>query len=68
MKLNNIKSEIDMEMGLLSANKVDRMMYSTIGHKNYSMVFRNIFKLDIVIQLHFNLTEETNEQTEKNIV
>jgi len=68
MKLNNIKSEIDMEMGLLSANKVDKMMYSTISHENYSMAFRLLFKINILTQLHFNLTEQINEQTEKNIV
>ena len=69
MKLNNIKSEIDMETGgLLSANKVDRMMYLAISHENYSMAFRLLFKINIIIQLHFNLMEEINEQTEKNIV
>jgi hypothetical protein len=68
MELNNIKSEIDMEIGLLSANKVDKMMYSTISHENYSMAFRLLFKINILTQLHFDLTEQINEQTEKNIV
>ncbi len=68
MELNNIKSEIDMEIGLLSANKVDKMMYSTISHENYSMAFRLLFKINILTQLHFNLTEEINEQTKKHIV